>query len=162
MTTVHIVSGTGTGPTGLAAYDGALGDCGLANYNLVTVSSVVPAGAAVEPVDRVGDLGPVGSRVTAVVARATVPTDGTGGAAIAWTTSSDGGLIYEASATDATAADPVAAAAAEATTGLEAGIAQRDWATTDPTVETAAVSPTEAAYGAAVAVAVLGTGDPVA
>ncbi|MFB6104833.1 MAG: pyruvoyl-dependent arginine decarboxylase [Halobacteriaceae archaeon] len=161
MTTVTIVAGAGTGPTGLAAYDAALGECGLENYNLVRVSSVLPAAATVETGARVGDIGPVGSRVTVVEARATVAAPNVAGTAIAWTTSPEGGLLYEGSVTDPTVEDPATAAAAEAATGLEAGMAQRDWTMADPAVETAAVSPTDEEYGTAVVVAVLGTGDPI-
>ncbi len=39
---IHIASGTGTGPTTLAAFDSALNDAGIANYNLLRLSSVIP------------------------------------------------------------------------------------------------------------------------
>lgn len=38
---IHIGSGTGTGPTTLAAFDAALYDAGIANYNLLVLSSVI-------------------------------------------------------------------------------------------------------------------------
>jgi arginine decarboxylase len=40
---ISIVSGTGTGPTSLAAFDAALVAAGAANYNLLVLSSVIPA-----------------------------------------------------------------------------------------------------------------------
>lgn len=40
--------GVGSGPTSLAAFDDALGDAGVANYNLVTLSSVIPPGSRIE------------------------------------------------------------------------------------------------------------------
>lgn len=41
---IPITSGTGTGRTELAAFDAALFDAGIANYNLVHLSSIVPEG----------------------------------------------------------------------------------------------------------------------
>lgn len=39
---IHVASGIGTGPTKLAAFDAALNHAGVANYNLLRLSSVVP------------------------------------------------------------------------------------------------------------------------
>jgi arginine decarboxylase len=39
---IHIVSGTGIGNTTLSAFDSALNDAGVANYNLLRLSSVIP------------------------------------------------------------------------------------------------------------------------
>ena len=39
---IHIGSGVGTGPTTLSAFDAALYDAGIANYNLLVLSSVIP------------------------------------------------------------------------------------------------------------------------
>lgn len=39
---IHITSGVGTGSTKLAAFDAALGSAGVANYNLLRLSSVIP------------------------------------------------------------------------------------------------------------------------
>ncbi|MEF8907067.1 MAG: pyruvoyl-dependent arginine decarboxylase, partial [Haloarculaceae archaeon] len=40
MSVIRVVWGSGTGPTGTAAYDAALAEAGVHDYNLVTVSSV--------------------------------------------------------------------------------------------------------------------------
>ena len=40
---IKITSGTGRGVTELAAFDKALFDAGIANYNLIKLSSVIPA-----------------------------------------------------------------------------------------------------------------------
>ena len=40
---IHIASGVGEGPTKLSAFDSALHAAGVANYNLLTLSSVIPA-----------------------------------------------------------------------------------------------------------------------
>jgi len=39
---IHIGSGVGSGPTKLSAFDAALNDVGIANYNLLRLSSVIP------------------------------------------------------------------------------------------------------------------------
>lgn len=39
---LHVGSGIGTGPTTMAAFDSALNEVGIANYNLIRLSSVVP------------------------------------------------------------------------------------------------------------------------
>jgi arginine decarboxylase len=44
---LQVTSGTGEAGTELAAFDAALGDAGIANANLIRLSSVIPAGATV-------------------------------------------------------------------------------------------------------------------
>jgi arginine decarboxylase len=39
---IYLASGLGSGPTKLAAFDSALNDAGIANYNLLRLSSVIP------------------------------------------------------------------------------------------------------------------------
>jgi len=99
MSTVRVVWGTGGGPTGTASYDAALADAGVHNYNLMTVSSVLPRGATVESVGTAPDLGPVGGRLTVVQARTTVES-GPAVAGIGWATAVEGGLFYEDSGSD--------------------------------------------------------------
>lgn len=41
---IYLTKGTGEGPTTLAAFDSALNDAGIANYNLLKLSSVIPPG----------------------------------------------------------------------------------------------------------------------
>lgn len=41
---IPLVAGSGTGPTKLAAFDAALRGIGVANYNLIRLSSVIPPG----------------------------------------------------------------------------------------------------------------------
>lgn len=45
---IYIVPGIGTGPTKLSAFDAALNDAGVANYNLIRLSSVIPADATIK------------------------------------------------------------------------------------------------------------------
>jgi arginine decarboxylase len=45
---IVIAHGVGRGPTALAAFDSALLDAGVANYNLICLSSVIPPGSRIE------------------------------------------------------------------------------------------------------------------
>lgn len=122
-----MAAGSGSGPTATAAYDAALAEAGVENYNLVVLSSVVPADARVAVVDEVPDIGPVGARLHVVRARASVNGGEGGGAALAWGQTADGrGLFYEADA----GGDPERAegrASEAAREGLAAGADRRDW-----------------------------------
>ena len=44
---IHLSAGTGTGPTELSAFDQALVKAGVANYNLIYLSSVLPPNSEV-------------------------------------------------------------------------------------------------------------------
>ena len=46
--TITLARGVGSGPTLLAAFDAALLDAGVANYNLICLSSVIPPGSVIE------------------------------------------------------------------------------------------------------------------
>jgi len=46
-----VASGVGSGPTKLAAFDAALQSAGVGNFNLITLTSVIPAGTTVTPTD---------------------------------------------------------------------------------------------------------------
>jgi arginine decarboxylase len=66
---ISIRSGVGTGPTTLAAFDDALNKTGVANFNLIRLSSVIPPGT--EVVDEGGSepvAGGWGDRLYAVYA----------------------------------------------------------------------------------------------
>jgi arginine decarboxylase len=39
---IHLATGLGSGPTALSAFDSALNHAGIANYNLLRLSSVIP------------------------------------------------------------------------------------------------------------------------
>jgi arginine decarboxylase len=45
---ITITTGTGEGPTPRAAFDAALLSAGVANYNLVHLSSIIPAGSFIQ------------------------------------------------------------------------------------------------------------------
>ncbi len=163
MDTIRVVTGAGEGPTTTAAYDAALLDAGVGNYNLVTVSSVLPAEATVETPGTAPSLGATGDRLTVVQARAVGDRVG---AALAWGRTPDGeGLFYEGSVhadDDTTVATLRDRARADAERGLTAGADRRGWTLADRSrVTVAAVrspSSTEAGHAAAVALAVYGEG----
>jgi arginine decarboxylase len=66
---VVVTTGTGTGPTILAAFDAALLDAGIANYNLMYLSSVIPAGASIKQGRFAAAIDEYGYRLYVVVAR---------------------------------------------------------------------------------------------
>ncbi|UTF53223.1 pyruvoyl-dependent arginine decarboxylase [Natronosalvus rutilus] len=158
MSTIRVVWGSAAGPTKMAAYDGALADAGIENYNLVTVSSVIPATARVEAVGTAPDLGPVGNRLTVVQGHATAADNEPASAALAWAESDGGegpGLFYETTGTDP---DSVRERALD---GLEAGQALRNWAFDEPSVQVETTEEESGAYQAAVVVAAYGTSEPI-
>jgi arginine decarboxylase len=70
--TIQITTGMGTGPTKLAAFDAALADAGIANFNLIYLSSVIPTGAEIvvaEPPGRACVTGNWGDRLYVVMAQ---------------------------------------------------------------------------------------------
>lgn len=46
--TIQVATGSGAGPTKLAAFDAALRDAGVANFNLIYLSSVVPPNSDIQ------------------------------------------------------------------------------------------------------------------
>ncbi|WP_435176563.1 pyruvoyl-dependent arginine decarboxylase [Halorussus sp. AFM4] len=156
MSTIRVAWGTGTGPTEMSSYDAALADANLHNYNLVTVSSVIPADADVEAVGTAPDLGPAGDRLTVVQARATRAGPGRVSAALGWTTGPGPGLFYEATGE----ADPEDVGE-RVETGLAAGRELREWTFTDERVETATADAEAGTYATAVVVAAYGESEPI-
>ncbi|WP_135663820.1 pyruvoyl-dependent arginine decarboxylase [Halorhabdus rudnickae] len=152
MGTIRIVTGSGRGPTPTAAYDAALAAAGVHNYNLVTLSSVIPADAKIERVGTAPDLGPAGQGLYVVEAAETTDA-GEAAAAIGWTRESDGpGIFYEVSgANDERVRADVRA-------GLAAGRDLREWDFGDEHLEvaTADADEDEAEYACAVVLAVFG------
>ncbi|MBS3761097.1 pyruvoyl-dependent arginine decarboxylase [Halodesulfurarchaeum sp.] len=156
MGTIQVVWGTGRGPTETAAYDAALAAANVHNYNLVTVSSVIPADSTVTQVGTAPDLGPIGQRLTVVQGKATVAGPGVASAGLAWTTGEGPGLFYESSGpSDAKTVEM------RATEGIEAGLALRDWSTDSIETETASTEAASGEYASAVVLAVYGTAEPI-
>lgn len=73
--TIQVVGGVGFGPTKLAAFDAALREAGIADRNLVPLSSIVPGGARIVPSDDRGEApGVWGDRLYVVMAQVRVDT----------------------------------------------------------------------------------------
>lgn len=84
---IHIASGTASGPTELAAFDSALYAAGIANYNLLTLSSVIPPNShIIEHDDQIPHIdGKWGDRLYVVKADYRASTPGVGAwAGIGW------------------------------------------------------------------------------
>jgi arginine decarboxylase len=158
MGPIRVVWGAAAGPTAMGSYDAALAAAGVENYNLVPVSSVIPAGADVEIAETVPDLGPAGDRVTVVEGRETVWPDEADRAcaALGWARAEDGrGLFYEGAGTDPERVR------GHVEDGLAAGRDLRDWTFTggDLRLVTAPADPDS--YTTAVVLAVYGSGDSI-
>jgi arginine decarboxylase len=158
MGLIRIVWGTASGPTAMASYDAALSAANVGDYNLVSVSSVIPADATIEAVGEAPPLGPAGQRLTVVEGRATVAPGGAGTAAacLGWSRDPDGpGIFYEASGTDPEAVRE------RVDRGLDAGRELRSWAFDDGgrRLVTTSVDPEE--HTTAVVLAVYGEASPI-
>ncbi|WP_254864581.1 pyruvoyl-dependent arginine decarboxylase [Halovivax gelatinilyticus] len=158
MSTIRVVWGAATGPTEMSAYDAALAEAGIENYNLVSVSSVIPADVPVEAVGTAPDLGPAGSRLTVVEGRAKAAGPTSVSAGVGWVESVDGGpgLFYEA-------AGEIEPGDVERRIreGLAAGSELRDWNLGEPSVHVERASADVGEYAAAVVAAVYGEGEPI-
>lgn len=155
MGTIRVVEGTATAPTAMASYDAALAAANIHNYNLVAVSSVVPADATVAYVGTAPDLGPAGNRLTVVEARATTGDAEPVSAGLGWAVGDGPGLFYEADGSDPAVVRETVA------DGLEAGMALREWSFDAQRVVVAEDTGTGAGYTTAVVAAVYGESEPI-
>ncbi len=158
MSTIRVVWGSASAPTEMASYDAALAEAGVENYNLVSVSSVVPADTAVEAVGTAPDLGPAGERLTVVEARATTVGPGQVSAALAWSQSVDDGpgLFYETSGeTDRADVER------RVREGLQAGQELRDWEFGESNVVVESEQAESGEHTTAVVLAVYGESTPI-
>ena len=157
MSTIRVVWGSASAPTKMSSYDAALAQAGIENYNLVSVSSIIPAGVDVEAVGTAPDLGPAGERLTVVEARATT-NDGSVNAGLGWMESVDDGpgLFYEVS--DGTDPEDVESRVLE---GLEAGAELRDWNFDEPRVQVEHTDAEPGTYTTAVVLAAYGESEPI-
>ncbi|SDT07103.1 arginine decarboxylase [Friedmanniella luteola] len=101
---IRMSSSRAEGPTRLAAFDAALVAAGLANFNLLPLSSVIPVGAAVDVVPPADQLkGRHGDLLYCVYAASYATTPGAQAwAGMAWALQTDGsgaGLFVEHSST---------------------------------------------------------------
>jgi arginine decarboxylase len=101
--TIQVARGVGEGPTKIAAFDAALRDAGVANFNLIVLSSVIPPRTVVRHVGghAVRFEGGWGDRLYVVMAERRVSEPGEEGwAGIAWVQDEDSskGLFVECEA----------------------------------------------------------------
>lgn len=100
---ITLSTGRGEAPTPLAAFDAALRDAGIANYNLLCLSSVIPPGTTIVRAKHQAEGDEYGHRLYLVMARESVAEPGqTAWAGLGWTqTADDGrGLFVELHGTD--------------------------------------------------------------
>jgi len=89
---ITVTCGTGEGPTPLAAFDQALLNAGVANYNLIYLSSIIPAGSAIECRQYVTPPEEYGYRLYVVMARHDAQTAGESACAgLGWTQEAETG-----------------------------------------------------------------------
>lgn len=102
--TIQVTTGVGEAKTKTAAFDSALKDCGVHNYNLLELSSVIPTGAQPAKVDQIKINAPLGSRLECVIARNHSPQSKTGqiSAGIGWHVFKEGGGIFTEEHADTT------------------------------------------------------------
>ncbi len=158
MSAIRVVWGTATGPTETAAYDAALAAANVHDYNLVTVSSVIPAGPPVEAIGTAPDLGPAGQRLTVVQGRQTIPPGDhrQAVAGIGWARSESGrGIFYEGAGTDADAVRE------RIRDGLARGKELRDWTFADEELVVQTAAGDDTAHTTAVVCAVYGESTPL-
>lgn len=158
MGVIRIVWGTASGPTAMASYDAALAEANVHNYNLVSVSSVIPAAATIEVVGEAPSLGPPGERLTVVEGRATVvSTDADCAVAgLGWSREADGpGIFYEASGTDS---EDVRRRVDD---GVDAGRNLREWAFEDDGRQVVSADTGAGSYTTALVLAVYGESSPL-
>ncbi|MWV40737.1 pyruvoyl-dependent arginine decarboxylase [Natrialba sp. INN-245] len=161
MSSIRVVWGAASGPTEMSSYDAALADAGVENYNLVSVSSVIPADVDVEAVGTAPTLGPAGERLTVVESRAIACGDDASSrvsASLAWARSvGDGpGLFYEfAGEADRETAEN------RVREGLAAGQELREWEFDEPSVVCESTPVESDGYTTAVVLAVYGESDPI-
>lgn len=159
MSVIRVAWGHATGPTALSAYDAALAAANVHNYNLISLSSVIPADATIERVDAAPDLGPAGEGLHVVQSHEIVEpdSDDPAVAGVGWLRSESGrGIFYEVSGTDR---DSVVAAIRD---GLSAGRELRDWAFHDePQIQIETADPDPDEHAAAVVVAAYGRSKPL-
>lgn len=66
---IHVSTGIGEGPTPPAAFDAALRSAGVANYNLLCLSTVIPTGSRIQRAKLVTPASEYGNRLYVVLAR---------------------------------------------------------------------------------------------
>lgn len=148
---IEIVWGTGEGQSVLGAFDAALAAAGIHNYNLVTMSSVVPPETSVIRVGTHTQRWEVGDKVAVVLARNESSVTGeTIAAGLGWSLAEEGGIFFEACAESRQNVRSLLKQ------GIESGKAQRDGWSWQSGLETKIVDHTVIENGASVVASIYG------
>ncbi|AZH26363.1 pyruvoyl-dependent arginine decarboxylase [Haloplanus aerogenes] len=146
---IEIVWGTGEGKTTLSAFDKALSEGGIHNYNLVTLSSVIPEGATVVEQGTHEQRWDVGELVAVILAEnESLVQDETIAAGLGWATAEEGGVFFEGSGESASNVEK------RITRGIETAKETRDSWTWHDGIEMKVVEHTVEQAGAVVVSAV--------
>jgi arginine decarboxylase len=151
---IRLVWGEAVGPTEKAAFDGALADAGVHQYNLRRLSSVIPAETEIERTGTAPELGPTGNVLDVVLAEQVSQPGARAAAGLAWASNETGGVFYEVGDTDPETVTE------QLRVGIEQGTELRD---IDDPVETRVVTtdPEPDRYTAAIVAAVYGRSSPL-
>ncbi len=148
---IRIAAATGTGPIPKAAFDSALTDIGIERYNLLTLSSVIPAGATVTVEEQLPNLGPTGYLLPAVIAKAIIEPGAAGATGLAWSRRPSGeGIFYEATGEDAQSVEDALHQ------GIAHGCSLRDWGAGEPSTLIERASAPADGYACALVIAAYG------
>jgi arginine decarboxylase len=153
---IRVVWGAGQGLTEKAAFDVALAEAGIHQYNLRTLSSVIPAEVSLERVGTAPELGPTGNALDVVLARQTSPPGARAAAGLAWVRGDDGaGIFYEVEDTDPETVRELLR------TGIERGchLRELDASAVETKIVTAEAAPDK--YTTAVVAAAYGESEPL-
>lgn len=94
--TIEIVWGSGEGTTKLNAFDTALKDAGIHNYNHIQLSSVIPKNEEIEIVGKHDEKWDVGEFTATVITENVSSTNGKNiSCGIGWAMADEGGVFYE-------------------------------------------------------------------
>jgi len=146
---IEIVWGTGEGKTTLSAFDKALSSGGIHNYNLVTLSSVIPEGATIVERGTHEQRWDVGELVAVILAEnESLVRDETIAAGLGWATAEEGGVFFEGSGESAANVEK------RIVRGIETAKETRDSWTWHGDIETKVVEHTVEQAGAVVVSAV--------
>ena len=166
---IRVVWGTGTGPTASGRWrrsstsprsSSRAAAAGVENYNLTTVSSIVPPDVPVKAVGTAPDLGRPGNRLTVVQARATAeagaPSEAPASAGLAWTVGPGPGVFYEVGG-----AFDERECRRRLDEGLAAARELRDWDVEATETHTQTVMAPDEGYASAVVLGIYGASEPI-
>lgn len=92
---ISVTYGKGTGKTELSAFDSALWDAGIGDYNLITLSSVIPPNSRIEVRKLQGGNQDIGNRLYVVLSKCFSVKNGEKAyAGLGWVTKEDGSGVF--------------------------------------------------------------------